>query len=499
MQFSSFIQHYKNKLKFLFREQEDATNLSLKRAMPPQAYQQIMECKPLSVFIPEEYQGRGVKTHEALAMLEASSYESLPLSLMMGINGALFLQPVVNYGQDDVKGAIFNRFIEDHNMGGLMITEPDYGSDALRMETSFQKDAATATYQITGTKHWGGLTGRADYWLIAARQKSAKGSLGRDISFFIHDTHNGGIEVEEYYKNLGLHMLPYGRNKIDISVGEEYKLQPRSIGIKMMLDILHRSRLQFPGMGMGFLKRLLDEAHRHCKERHVGGQSLFHYDQVRARITRLQSSFTICSAMCAFTSEHIPIERDVSSASISANTIKTVTTDLMQEASQSLLQLMGAKGYRLDHIAGRALIDSRPFQIFEGSNDILYQQISEGVIKLMKGLKRNNLYDFLSTFRLTEQAAEYVKEALNFELNMSMAQHKLVELGQVLSRIISLQLTLNLGEKGFNQKLISSTVETLTADVQRMMGGFKNHHDGTVIDEYEESSSWLHMFSPVLA
>ncbi len=48
------------------------------------------------------------------------------------------------------------------------------------------------------------------------------------------------------------------------------------------------------------------------------------------------------------------------------------------------LQLVGAKGYRLDHIAGRATVDSRPFQIFEGSNDILYQQIAEAVLKLMR-------------------------------------------------------------------------------------------------------------------
>jgi alkylation response protein AidB-like acyl-CoA dehydrogenase len=37
---------------------------------------------------------------------------------------------------------------------------------------------------------------------------------------------------------------------------------------------------------------------------------------------------------------------------IAANSIKSVVTDYMHEASQSLMQLVGAKGYRLDHIAG---------------------------------------------------------------------------------------------------------------------------------------------------
>ena len=499
MSFNQFIEQYKDKLRLLFREQGDINKISLKRGLPEDILHQIMECKPLSVFIPEKYDGRGVKTHEALAMLGASSYESLPLSLMMGINGALFLQPVVNYAHDEVKEPIFRRFMDEDNMGGLMITEPDYGSDALRMETSFQMNDDESAYQVAGTKHWGGLTGQADYWLITARKKGENGNLGRDISFFIHDTRNGGIEVEEYYKNLGLYMLPYGRNKVDIRVPKNHKLKPKTIGIKMMLDILHRSRLQFPGMGIGYLKRILDEAHKHCKERLVGGQSLFNYDQVKKRITRLQSSFTICSAMCAYTSEHATIGKDVSSAAVSANTIKTVTTDLMQNAADSLMQLMGAKGYRLDHLAGRSFIDSRPFQIFEGSNDILYQQISESVIKLMRRVKLDNLYEFLSQYQLTKHAADYFKDVLNFEINQKMAQDKLVELGQILSRIISLQLTLKLGEKGFNQQLIKSTVETLRTDVKGMMGSFRTADDSEVVEDYGESSSWLQAFSPVPA
>lgn len=496
MDFSEFINRYKQKLNNLFNVEEDIDALSLDRGLSGYLLDEIMNCKPLSVFIPEEYGGRGAKTHEALAMLEASSYESLPLSLMMGINGALFLQPVVNYGNDEIKQDIFSRFLQDNTMGGLMITEPDFGSDALHMETSFTHDKDKDEYHIQGTKHWAGLTGMADYWLITARKKNTNGSLGRDIGFFVHDSRNGGIEVEEYYKNLGLYMLPYGRNKIDINVPANYKLKPKSIGIKMMLDVLHRSRLQFPGMGMGFLKRMLDEAHNHCKERFVGGQSLFNYDQVKQRISRLQASFTVCSAMCSFTSEHVPITKDTSSFDVAANTIKTMTTDLMQNASQSLLQLMGAKGYRLDHIAGRSLIDSRPFQIFEGSNDILYQQISESVIKLMKKLKLNNLYDFLSEYKYTQRASDHLKETLNLEINLQMTQDKLVELGRVLSRLISLEFTIRLEEKGFNKQLVRSTIQTLKGDIKQMMSSFNYPNEAVVVEDYEEASDWHQAFSP---
>jgi alkylation response protein AidB-like acyl-CoA dehydrogenase len=188
--------------------------------------------------------------------------------------------------------------------------------------------------------------------LITAREKDENGELGRDIGFFIHETNRGGIEVEEYYKNLGFICLPYGRNKIDINVPAEYRLEPRSTGVKMMLDVLHRSRLQFPGMSTGYLKRMLDEGLAHCKERLLEEVHLISYDQVKDRLSKLQSYFTVSSAMSYFTSSNVSINDDTSKMDLAANSIKTVTTDYMQAAAQSLLQLVGAKGYRLDHIAG---------------------------------------------------------------------------------------------------------------------------------------------------
>lgn len=487
--FNQFLNTYKKKLHEVFRKHEDAKENTLSRGIDDELLSEILDLAPLRAFIPSEYQGYGANTSEALAMLEASSYESLPLSLMMGINGALFLQPVANYGDDSIKDEIFSRVIQDHKMGGLMITEPDFGSDALRMQTSYVKEGDN--YKINGLKHWGGLTGIADYWLITARNKDKNGNLGRDISFFIHDTRNGGIEVEEYYNNLGLYMLPYGKNRIDITVDENHKLQPGGTGITMMLDLLHRSRLQFPGMAMGFLRRMMDEAVTHCRERLVGGKSLISYDQVKQRVSEIQAYFTVCSAMCNFTGSTVPLKKNTARMDVEANTIKTLVTDFMQKASQSLLQLTGAKGYRLDHIAGRSTIDSRPFQIFEGSNDILYQQISESVIKMMRKMKSTNLHDFLSNYELTERSKDLFKDTFNFTIDPQMPQRKLVGLGQALARTISIEFTMRLGDQGFNKEMVDNAVIIMKEEVENLMQMFREGGKGSVVEDYQLDSSWF--------
>lgn len=489
--FSDFIDNLKAKMKLVFHTRSDIDRLSIKRGLPPFALREIMSANPLSVGIPTEYGGRGGLMHENIGLLAAASYESLALSLTFGINSALFLQPFGKYGQDELKSAVFNRFIKDKAMGGLMITEPDYGSDALNMQTSYNE--AEGKFHIKGKKHWAGLTGWAEFWLLTARQQTESGNLQRDIDFFVCDVNAPGqqIEVEEFFENLGLYMIPYGRNHIDVKVPAIHKLVPHSTGVKMMLDLLHRSRMQFPGMGMGFIKRMLDEAISHSQERFVGGKSLFNYDQVQERLSKLQASYTVCSAMCANSSEKAGIEVDLVPHGLEANAVKSVITDLMQEAAQSLVQLVGAKAYKLDHIAGRGTADSRPFQIFEGSNDILYAQISEGLIKLMKRAKENNLYQFFKNYNLTNQAADYIKNLSNFNLDFQIPQRKLVELGKVVGRVISMNQVLDMANKGFRKDLIDGGITMLQQDISNLMATFSFNNKNEVVEGYEENSSWL--------
>ncbi len=488
--FPEFLQTFKETLKNVFHVREDIDQLSARRGLPPYVLREIMASSPLSTFIPAEHGGRGGHLRQGFALGEAASYESLSLALIFGINWALFIQPVAKYGQEAIRGAIFEDFVHNRKMGGLMITEPDYGSDALHMKSSWTEQDGRC--HIQGTKHWAGLTGWADYWLLAARHSNPSKGLGRDIDFFICDANAPGqrVVVEERFKSLGLYMIPYGRNRIDVSVPETHRLVPHRTGINMMLDLLHRSRMQFPAMAMGFIKRILEEATSHCRDRLVGGRSLLGYDQVQARLARIQCAFTVCSAMCVNTCERAGLENNLASQGLLANAIKTCITDLMQDASQSLLQLLGAKGYRLDHFAGRAVVDSRPFQIFEGSNDILYVQICETLLKQMKVAREKNLFSYLNSFDLTRRTSGRFNDLLDFEVDPSMPQRKLAELGRVIGRIVVMDMVLDLGERGFSKELVANSLSNLQQEISTLLTSYTFETRIELIDPDQEHPSW---------
>lgn len=487
--FKKILEDFKESMKKAFHGKNEMDEFCSKRGLPPETLKELMSGNPLALCIPEEYGGYGGNVKENMAFLTEASYESLALSLTLGINNGLFIQPLAKYGQEKAKIKIFDRFLNESCMGGLMITEPGYGSDALNMQTSFSE--GDGLFHLTGTKHWAGLTGMADFWILTARRKTlVDGNHMRDIDMFISDEtgFRQKIEVEEYFENLGLYQIPYGRNKIDVFIPEEQRLVPQTTGIQMLLDLLHRSRFQFPGMGLGFIRRMMDEAINHTKLRQVGNRSLSEYDQVQHRLTRLQANFTVCTAFSLRSSEIAGTDKNLSGLGLEANITKSVTSDIMQESAQSLLQLFGAKGYELNNIAGRSVVDSRPFQIFEGSNDILYHQIADAILKLMKTAKEKNLYRFLMQY--ASRASSRIKELVNFDPEAGLIQRKLVEFGQIISRIVSMDLVLYLEEKGFRKDLVDNTIIVLKQEISSLLSVFHFGNNTKAIVDYQEGSSW---------
>jgi len=489
-EFSDYLKDYEKVLKEVFEKKFGGNEFAIDRLLSPDELNKIMEATPLAVAIPENFGGRGIKVKECLGVLSAASYESISLSLIFGINIALFLEPVAKYANESVKEAIFKNFLEKQNMGGLMITEPDFGSDALNMQT--WNERVGDSYKVNGVKHWQGLTGMANYWLITSRERNSSGELNRDIDFFICDVskEKQQIVVEQVYNNLGLELIPYGRNRVDILVPEQYKLVPQTSGLKMMLDILHRSRLQFPGMAMGFIKRMLDEALKQCNQRIVGGKKLIELDEVQYQICQIQSAFTIVSSMC-FRSSHVSsINNDLSAEGIEANSMKAYVTDLMQESSQTFTQLSGANGYRISNIGGRGIMDSRAFQIFEGSNEMLYTQIGEMIAKLMRRQKEMNIYQFLKEFSLTQKACSFFKKDIDFTLMTGLSQRKMIDLGKVFSRIIASNFVIEMGENGFRNDLVTNCINIIKVDVSTLISSFHTENIVTPIEDYKEKSWW---------
>ncbi len=490
MDLKSVHEQFRETLSRLYSHRHDADETGTARGVPPFLLRDVLAAGPLRAYISSAYGGRDGQIRDGLGILDAACYHSLSLGLTLGINGALFLQPTGKYGDPEIKARILPRFSAGSALGGLMITEPDFGSNALGMQTAWTEKGDG--FHVTGIKHWGGLTGWADYWLVTARERTDSGSLRPGIDMFIaeQDDPEQHIEVVDRYHALGLYGIPYGRNRIDITVPGENRLGDGKRGVGMLLDTLHRSRIQFPGMAVGFIRRMVDEAVNHCRQRVVGRTPLIEYDQVRARIAELQGRLVTVMALGRWACENAGIDRDLSRLAVPANAIKTVATDFMHQAADSLLQLVGATGYRLDHIAGRSLVDSRPFQIFEGSNDILYEQLALANLKEMRQTDNFNLLRHLGAGELTAQAADGLGSLIDREVPESPDQRFAVALGRIISRVVGINMALDLGTS-LPSDWIESATSLLRREISKFTADLTNSRPVDVIPTSLDNRAWL--------
>jgi alkylation response protein AidB-like acyl-CoA dehydrogenase len=355
-------------------------------------YADLWPLGPLHPFLPHGHGGQAGQSLNVLAHLDATAYEHLPMSLSIALTGALFILPVARLGEPTLARDVLSRFTGPRvHLGGMMMTEPTCGTDLFSARTTATPNRQG--YRLCGEKHWSGLTGHADHWLVFAKTPSARRS-GR-FGFFIArgNGREGSVEVLRFYEALGLAPIPYGHSRVDAQVPEVARIGYGQAYPSVVANVLKVSRLTFAGMAHGFILRVLDEARRQTTTRSVSGRYLSTYDQVQVRLRRIQFAELVTRVLCRRIIHRYPtLAGSQLPPSWEACLVKALSTELMALAANELSVLAGAEGFRVGGTGFRFLVDAHPFRIFEGPNDVLFEQIGR---HLSRAAGSANLADIL--------------------------------------------------------------------------------------------------------
>jgi hypothetical protein len=109
----------------------------------------------------------------------------------------------------------------------------------------------------------------------------------------------------------------------------------------------------------------------------------------------------------------------------------------------------------------------------------------------MRRAKQDNLLEFLKDYKITARAADYFKDVLDFQVDLKLPQRKLVDLGRVLGRIISMELVIDLGDRGFRNDLITHALTVLRQDIESLLQTYRTANAAVAVEAYEEESFWL--------
>ncbi len=409
MNTNEFLSNIKKVFNDLF-SYENIDKINLMNYLPEDKWLIIKKNGLLLPFLPEKFGGRKSSQKEIQEVLRIAGNYGVPVTLRTGIEGALVLQPLTEFGTDRQIGEGLEMIFNGEG-GGLAITEPGTSGSAIAREMeSFYEYIDEDRIYLNAEKYWQGNS-QSDFLLVAAKEKK-NGKLSKTISLILvprkYITYN-------VLKSEGLKAVRYAVNKIDAEIPSEniMKLSDSKVNsLREFQNIFIRSRLQLIGMTHGIMEYIINNIKKYMR------QEIRYVDYEMGEI---EKQYELSKIMYDYVCNNISPDRSVSSKLMEANIIKSLATEYTYRSAQIAQKLLGAKGFEMGHPMSNVAIDFRPFTIFEGPNDMLYAEIYDQFSRVTaeeKGMgikidRNMTLYDrFISDSRFISVAKNNIVEKI---------------------------------------------------------------------------------------
>lgn len=359
MDTAAFLRHIEDTFARVF-----GGGLCLMQYLPEDKWLELKNAGLLLPFLDEKHGGRKSSQFEIQEVLRLAGHYGVPVTLRTGIEGALVLQPLQEFGSAEQIRLGLDLIFKGEG-GGLGVTEPETSGAAIAREMqSFYEYVDENTVYVNAAKYWQGNS-QSDFLLVAAKERK-NGKLSKVINLLLVPKQYIKYEV---LKSEGLRAVRYAINRIDGNIPASLVMklsESDAAALRAFQNIFIRSRLQLVGMTHGIMEYIVENMRKFVRN------DIKFVEFERSEIERL---YEVSQVLYSFTCKHVSPDKSVAHQVIEANIIKTLATEYTYFAAQKLQKLLGAKGFESGHVASNIAIDFRPFTIFEGPNDMLYAEI----------------------------------------------------------------------------------------------------------------------------
>lgn len=398
MNTNEFLSNIKKVFNDVF-SQENKDKINLMKYLPEEKWLEIKKNGLLLPFLPEKLGGRKSNQREIQEVLRIAGNYGVPVTLRTGIEGALVLQPLAEFGKGEELEQGLDLIFNGEG-GGLAITEPETSGSAIAKEMeSYYEYVDENTVYLKARKYWQGNS-QSDFLLVAAKEKK-DGKLSKTISLVYVPREYITYEV---LNSEGLKAVRYAVNSINANIPSKYVMElsdSKVNSLREFQNIFIRSRLQLVGMTHGIMEYILNNIGEYVRE----GIKF-----VEREVDEIKRQYEASKIMYNYVCDNVSPNKSVANKLMEANIIKSLATEYTYRSAQIAQKLLGAKGFESGHSMSNVAIDFRPFTIFEGPNDMLFAEIYDQFSRATseeKGLgikvdKKMTFYDrFISDLRFT--------------------------------------------------------------------------------------------------
>ena len=223
----------------------------------------------IGVNIPEAYGGGGGGLTELAIVCEEIAAAGTPLLLLL-VSAAISAEMIAEFGTGEQRMTWLPGLASGTAKMVFAITEPDAGSNTLRISTTAARDGQD--WVLTGTKYYISGVDEAEALLVVAR--TGQDERGAQLSLFIVPTDAAGLDARLLPVDLLLPERQYTLHFDGVRVGPGALVGQPGEGFKQVFHGLNPERITGAALCVGVARHALTAAARYARERTVWSEPI---------------------------------------------------------------------------------------------------------------------------------------------------------------------------------------------------------------------------------
>lgn len=342
---------------------------------PKDLFHKMGELGLMGVLVPEEYGGAGFGYFEYVTAISELARVCGSIGLSMAAHNSLCTGHIMQFGNEEQKKKYLPKLASGEWLGAWGLTEPNTGSDAMRMKCVAKQDGDG--WILNGTKCWITHGISSDVVVVIARTGDLLDSHG--MTAFVVERGTPGLKAGKKENKLGMRASETAEVIFeDCRVGADAVLGEVGEGFIQAMKILDGGRISIAALGLGIAKGAYDASLKYAKEREQFGQPIANFQGISFKLADMATKIEAGELLTMQAADLKNRKERVTRQSAIA---KYYTSEISVEISTDAIQIHGGYGYTKDFPVEKFYRDSKLCTIGEGTSEIQKLVIARELLK----------------------------------------------------------------------------------------------------------------------
>ena len=342
---------------------------------PRDLFKEMGQLGLMGVLVPEAYGGTGLGYEEYVEAIVELSKADPSIGLSMAAHNSLCTGHIMAFGNEEQKRRWLPRLASGEWIGAWGLTEPNTGSDALRMLTTAVDKGDH--WLLNGAKCWITHGNSAEIAVVMVRTGELLDSHG--ISALVVERGTEGWLQGRKENKLGMRCSETTEMIFkDCKVPKENLLGKVGDGFVQAMKILDGGRISIAALSLGIAKGALEAAVQYAGERQQFGKPIAEFQGIAFKLadmaTEIEAAQLLTMEAAALKNAGKPVTKVSAMA-------KYYASEVAVRASTEAVQIFGGYGYTKDFPVEKYYRDSKLCTIGEGTSEIQKLVIARQLFK----------------------------------------------------------------------------------------------------------------------